>query len=105
MGIIGIFIMANQSAAGNKTAPPKPTEKTEIKISKADRFKNLAPKRTRQVLKQLEILGNCSTRGNYEYTAENVEKIFTAIKSKLAEVEARFKPGQGPAKNTAFTLD
>lgn len=59
---------------------------------KSERFKELAPKRTRAVLKQLEILSNCSNRSGYEYSEEQINKIFEAITKKVAECRAKFNP-------------
>jgi len=59
--------------------------------TKADRFKRVATRRTLKVLEALRILGNCSNRSEYEYTEEDVRKIFSAIEKQLADVKARFK--------------
>ena len=59
--------------------------------SRADRFKRLATKRTQNVLHALRVLGNCASRGQYEYTAEDVNKIFRAIQSQVDEIKAKFK--------------
>lgn len=56
-----------------------------------ERFKRLATKRTNEVLKRLEILGNCSNRQVYRYTDKEIEKIFRAIENKIKEVKARFR--------------
>jgi len=101
--------MANQTAATQQpkvNQPAKPTpakEKAPVK-SKAERFKDLAPKRTRNVLRHLEFLGNCSNTGGYEYTQENIEKIFTTIEKKVAEVKAKFKP-KAPGEKAGVTFE
>jgi len=46
---------------------------------KTERFKRLAILRTNEVLDRLRILGNCSDRRSYQYTDEEIEKIFRAI--------------------------
>jgi hypothetical protein len=58
--------------------------------SKRDRFKRLAEARTKTVLAKLKVLGNCASRSTYEYTAEDVKKIFRAIRERVGEIEARF---------------
>lgn len=55
-----------------------------------ENFKRLAEARTNQVLKKLKILGNCSNRSSYDYTEEEINKIFSEIEKKLREVKARF---------------
>ncbi len=55
-----------------------------------DRFKRLATLRTNAVLSRLKILGNCANRNNYQYTEEEVNKIFSEIDRKLREVKSKF---------------
>ena len=54
------------------------------------RFKRIAEVRTNAVLDRLRILGNLSNRQMYSYSGEDIEKIFTAIKRQVREVEAKF---------------
>ena len=58
--------------------------------SKADKFKRLANKRTNNILKQVKNLGNLSTSA-YEYTPEQVEKIFGAIQNEIDEARSKFE--------------
>lgn len=60
------------------------------KVSKRDRFKRLGVYRTNEVLKKLKVLGNCSNRSAYEYTEEEVNKIFLEINRKVSETKAKF---------------
>lgn len=55
-----------------------------------DNFKRLAAKRTNEVLRKIKILGNCSNRSNYDYSEEEVNKIFSEIERKLREAKSRF---------------
>jgi hypothetical protein len=55
-----------------------------------ERFKRLATIRTNEVLKRLKILGNCANRYIYDYTEEDVEKIFSVIEKKVREVKLMF---------------
>ena len=41
---------------------------------KIDRFKKIATNRTNKILKDIQLLGNCSNKSNYEYTDEDVKK-------------------------------
>ena len=60
-----------------------------------ERFKRLATKRTNEILKRLDTLGNCANRQVYNYTQKEVDKIFKAIENKIKEVRARFHfPGR-----------
>lgn len=58
--------------------------------NKGDRFKRLAVFRTNAVLEKLRILGNLSNKTNYDYSDEEMNKIFYAIDSQLRIVKARF---------------
>ena len=61
------------------------------KNDKPDRFKRLATFRTNEVLNRLRILGNCADRRSYDYTDEEIEKIFRAIDEQTKIIKARFK--------------
>ena len=50
--------------------------------SKADKFRRLASKRTNNALKQIEGIGKLSTSA-YEYTPEQVEKIFGTLQAAI----------------------
>ena len=56
-----------------------------------EKFKRLAMKRTNEVLHKLKVLGNCSNKQLYEYTNEDVNKIFSAIEQKVKEIKAKFR--------------
>lgn len=58
--------------------------------TRQERFKRLAVFRTNAVLEKLRILGNLSNRANYDYSDEEINKIFYAIDSQLRIVKARF---------------
>ncbi len=57
---------------------------------KRNRFKKLAVYRTNEVLKRLKVLGNCANRSAYEYTEEEINKIFSEIEKKVREVKSKF---------------
>lgn len=58
--------------------------------SKRDVFRRLAAQRTTAVLDRLRVLGHCSDSQRYEYTEEDVRRIFRAIESELKVVKAKF---------------
>lgn len=58
--------------------------------TRGDRFKRLAIFRTNVVLEKLRILGNLSNKTNYDYSDEEINKIFYAIDSQLRNIKARF---------------
>lgn len=57
---------------------------------KRERFKRLATYRTNEVLRKLKILGNCANRSAYEYTEEEVNKIFSEIDKMVRNVKTKF---------------
>jgi hypothetical protein len=64
--------------------------KVEKKETRSERFKRSATARTNAVLKRLKVLGNCANRQRYEYSEEDVEKIFTAIEQTMVGVRRMF---------------
>lgn len=59
--------------------------------TKRQKFQRLAEARTNRIIEQLDILGNLSNKSNYEYTPEEVNKIFRSIERALRRVERQFE--------------
>lgn len=59
-----------------------------------ERFKRLASKRTNEILEKIRILGNCSNKSSYEYSEEEVNKIFTEIEKQSKLTKAKFISGK-----------
>lgn len=57
---------------------------------KRERFKRLGTQRTNAVLQKIKVLGNCSNRSAYDYTEEEVNKIFVEIERKVREIKSKF---------------
>ncbi|MBI5212371.1 MAG: hypothetical protein HY957_03235 [Nitrospirae bacterium] len=62
--------------------------------SRNERFKRIAAKRTNDILEKIRILGNCSNKSSYEYTDEEVNKIFSEIDKQLRLTKAKFLGGK-----------
>jgi hypothetical protein len=58
--------------------------------SKRERFLTVAETRTNTIIEKIRILGNCSNRSLYEYSKDEIDRIFRAIQDKLNETKARF---------------
>lgn len=58
--------------------------------SKRMRFEDVAGKRVQHIIDKLGLLGNCSNRNNYEYSEDDVRKMFSVIKEQLRQTESRF---------------
>lgn len=59
--------------------------------NKRERFIRVAERRTNAVLEKLRILGNCSNKSMYEYTQEDIEKIFKALNKALRDTKSLFE--------------
>ena len=60
------------------------------KETRSKRFRRVATRRTNNILRQIQVLGNCSNKSSYSYTEEDIQKIFSAIEKELRTVKARF---------------
>jgi chorismate mutase len=58
--------------------------------SKAERFKRVAEKRTQKVLTDLRLLGQCGNRRTYEFSPDQVRKIFREVRRTLKQTEDKF---------------
>lgn len=58
--------------------------------TKRECFVRLAEARTNKILDMLRLLGNCSSRSNYEYTDEDIKKIFTTIEKEVKNTKNKF---------------
>ena len=57
---------------------------------KQARFKKVVTRRVDSILKTLDLFSNSSNIHNYEYTREEVDKIFKALNSKVNNVKSQF---------------
>ncbi|MDD5680011.1 MAG: hypothetical protein PHI59_02075 [Candidatus Omnitrophica bacterium] len=58
--------------------------------NRRERFKRLATARTNAVLQKIKVLGNCSNRQAYEYTEDEIDKIFATIDKHLKSTKSKF---------------
>ena len=71
--------------------------------SKRDRFVRIAEARTNKIIDMIQLLGNCSNTSTYEYTQQDVDKIFSAIDAELREAKRKFQRADN-GKSSRFTL-
>ena len=69
---------------------------------KADSFTRLSIKRVNATMKQIELISNLSG-GSYEYTEEQVNKIFDTLQESLDNAKAKFLKTKQTKK--AFSFD
>ena len=61
------------------------------KVEKMERFKRVAESRTNRIIDQIRLLGNCANKSNYEYSEEDIKKIFAAIEAELKETKQKYQ--------------
>ena len=72
--------------------------------TKREKFVRLAEARTNKIIDMLQLLGNCSNSSAYDYSQEDVDKIFSAIECEVKESRKKFNKIESK-KSTRFTLD
>lgn len=71
--------------------------------TKRERFVRIAEARTNKILEMIRLLGNCSSKGNYDYTEEDIRKIFYVLEKELKNTKNKFLGLE--AKDERFTLN
>ena len=61
-----------------------------IRESKHDKFVRIAEARTNKAGEMIRLIGNCANTGSYEYTEEEVKKIFTYLEREIKNARSRF---------------
>ena len=61
-----------------------------MKETKSEKFVRIAEARTNKIIDMIKLLGNCSNTNTYEYSKEDVQKIFGAIEDELKVAKSKF---------------
>jgi hypothetical protein len=61
-----------------------------MKSEKMIKFERLAEKRVNEAIKKINLVGNLSHTGNYEYTDAHVRQIVSALRAAVKQVDTRF---------------
>jgi len=69
------------------------------------KFVELANKRISRALKAIQLIGNLSNRLSYDYTEEDVTKIFKALEDELTDCRKRFDRAAKRQGDTLFVLE
>lgn len=69
------------------------------------KFKKLAEARVGKALKAIQLIGNLSNRSNYDFTDDDVTKIFKALNDEISSCRRRFDLARKKSGQTRFTLD
>lgn len=65
-------------------------EQEKTKESRHEKFVRIAAARTNRALSEIRKIGNCASRGSYEYSEAEVEQMFSTLENELAAVKATF---------------
>jgi hypothetical protein len=69
------------------------------------KFTKLASARVSKALKDIQLIGNLSNRSNYDYTDDDVAKIFKAINDELTACRRRFDTAKKKSSEPKFVLE
>jgi arginine repressor len=75
----------------------------EIVSKNRERFVRLAESRVTKAIRALRLVGNLSNKNNYSYTAEDAQKITSALERELRDLRRRFDD-HGPHDQVRFRL-
>lgn len=73
--------------------------------TKREKFVRLAEARTNKIINMIQLLGNCSNASAYEYTQQDIDKMFAAIESELKEAKKKFSNKTDNKKESRFSFD
>lgn len=60
---------------------------------KRAKFVELAESRVNRAIRDVRLIGNLSNRSAYEYTDEDIKKMFKAIQKEIESAKGRFAEG------------
>lgn len=71
---------------------------------KRSRFIELGEARVMKATQVLRLIGNLANANNYEYSAEDVQKIFTALDAEMKLLKAKFQAALSKRPKDEFKL-
>lgn len=69
-----------------------------------ERFEKVASKRVENIINFIDLLGNCSNKNNYEYSQDDVEKMFREIHRALKVASNSFESQVKKSNKNTFTF-
>ena len=76
-----------------------------VRETDRSKFAKLASARVSKALKDIQLIGNLSNRSNYDYTDEDVAKIFKALNEELAACKRRFESARKKSNEPKFVIE
>lgn len=70
-----------------------------------EKFVRLASARVTKALKDIQLIGNLANRSNYDYTDEDISKIFKALTDEINVCRKRFELSGKRDAAPKFTLE
>ena len=60
--------------------------------TRKEKFRRIVSKRTNEIIDKIRILGNCANKSAYEYSEEDINRVFRAIEAELKTTKSKFSP-------------
>lgn len=73
-----------------------------VQESKRERFVRIVVARTNKAAEMIRLIGNCSNTSSYDYSEEDVKKIFAYLEKELKNARAKFSGSE--SEEGKFTL-
>ena len=70
-----------------------------------EKFVRLATKRVNTALKALQLIGNLSNKSNYDYSQQDVQKIFRALQDGTTTCKKKFELANGRRSRSNFSFE
>lgn len=71
--------------------------------SKREKFLRLVVARTNKAAEMIRLIGNCSNTSSYDYSDEDVKKIFAYLDKEIKNARAKYSGGE--SEGGKFTLE
>ncbi len=71
--------------------------------SRREKFVRIVVARTNKAAEMIRLIGNCANTSSYDYSEEDVKKIFTYLEKELKSARAKFSGNE--AEEGKFTLE
>ena len=68
------------------------------------RFRRIAERRVIRTIKDIRLIGNLGNRNNYEYSGDEIEKIFRALERELKLARTKFDSRRKDDDDIDFSL-
>ena len=76
-----------------------------MRFEDREKFVRLATRRVNSAIKAINLIGNLSNKSNYDYSDEDVAKIFKAPQGEMNACKKRFDMASKPGGKDVFSLD